>query len=542
MDQVAALKERGNAALAENHLDEAIKCYSEALELDDKNAVLYSNRSAAYAKAGLYERSLQDAEKAIELRPDWPKAYSRKAAALAYMGRRHEASYAYESGLLLDPENRQLREGLAEVKRANAKLTAPFGDLFTGVDVLGKLRNDPRTAPFMDDPTYLQMVSQLETDPLAANWAAQDPRMLVTMSVLLGLPDTASQDEPMDSPKPSGAPPEPQPQPEPELPENVKQARAEKELGNASYKRKDFEDAILHYTKALQHDPTDITYYNNLAAVYFEQKAFDECIAQCEKGVEVGRENRADFKMIAKALTRIGNAYKKKKDYRTARTYYEKAMSEHRTPEIRTLLSGVDKLIREEETKSYVNPELAEQEKERGNELFKQGDYATAVKHYTEAIRRNPQDAKLYSNRAACYTKLAAFDLGLKDCERCLELDPKFIKGWIRKGTILQGMQQASKAIAAYQKALEIDPSNAEALQGYRSCRIENASMDGDQDKIRQRAMGDPEVQAILRDPAMRMILEQMQDDPRAVQDHLKNPDIAAKIQKLLSAGLIAIR
>lgn len=173
--------------------------------------------------------------------------------------------------------------------------------------------------------------------------------------------------------------------------------------------------------------------------------------------------------------------------------------------------------------------------------MFKKGDYATAVKHYTEAIKRNPEDAKLYSNRAACYTKLAAFDLGLKDCEKCVELEPKFIKGWIRKGHILQGMQQPSKAIGAFQKALEIDPNNAEAINGYRTCSIENASGSGDPEKIRQRAMGDPEVQSILRDPAMRMILEQMQNDPRALQDHLKNPEIAAKIQKLLESGLIAI-
>lgn len=102
-------------------------------------------------------------------------------------------------------------------------------------------------------------------------------------------------------------------------------------------------------------------------------------------------------------------------------------------------------------------------------------------------------------------------------------------------------MQQASKAIAAFQKALEIDPNNAEAIQGYRQCTLESAGVGGDPEKIRQRAMADPEVQAILRDPAMRMILEQMQSDPKAVQDHLRNPDIAAKIQKLLESGLIAI-
>ena len=35
------------------------------------------------------------------------------------------------------------------------------------------------------------------------------------------------------------------------------------------------------------------------------------------------------------------------------------------------------------------------------------------------------------------------------------------VKGWVRKGKVLQGMQQPSKALSAYQKALEIDPSNA---------------------------------------------------------------------------------
>lgn len=371
----------------------------------------------------------------------------------------------------------------------------------------------------------------------------QDKRALTTLSVMLGF-DGLNESMDVDPPAPekkSTPPPKPEEPPKPkqeDLPENRRLALQEKELGNNSYKKKEFETAIKHYQKAVEHDPTDITFYTNMAAVYFEMKEYEKCIKECEKGIEIGRENRADFKLIAKAFCRMGNAYKKMEQWKLAKTYFEKSMSEHRTPEIKTLLSEVDRKIAEEEKKAYVDPVKAEQEKELGNEYFKKGDYSTAVKHYTEAIMRNPDDPKLYSNRAACYTKLAAFDLGLKDCDQCCKLDPKFIKGWIRKGKILQGMQQHSKALTAYQKALELDPSNAEAVDGYRAC---STQLNSNPEEVRKRAMADPEVQQILRDPAMRCILEQMQQDPHALQDHLKNPEVAAKIQKLLESGLIAI-
>lgn len=100
-------------------------------------------------------------------------------------------------------------------------------------------------------------------------------------------------------------------------------------------------------------------------------------------------------------------------------------------------------------------------------------------------------------------------------------------------------MSQHPKALQAYEKALEIDANNGEAIEGYKSTL---RAMQADPEESRKRAMGDPQVQAILGDPAMRLILEQMQTDPKALQDHLKNPEIAAKIQKLMDAGLIAIR
>lgn len=420
--------------------------------------MLFSNRSAAYAKAGKYESALEDANQTIALNAAWAKGYSRKGSALAGLEKYMEAFEVYQKGLEIDPNNAALQQGQNEIRNA--------------------------------------VIAQL----------------------MKGQP--MEQDAPSPSPPPTRSePPKPTAAPKPaedELPEHKRLARAAKEAGNAAYKKKDFAGALQHYGAALTHDPSDITFYNNIAAVHFEQKDYRQCIAECEKGIEVGRENRADYKLISKALARIGNSYRKLEDWKTAKTYYEKSLSEHRTPDVKTMLSEMETKIKEEERKAYVNPTLAEEAKEKGNELFKKGDFSAAIQHYTEAINRNPDDPKLYSNRAACYTKLAAFDLGLKDCETCVKLDEKFVKGWIRKGKILQGMQQQSKAVTAYQKALELDPSNGEALEGYRQCSM---AVHSNPQEVRQRAMGDPEIQEILRDPTMRLILEQMQSDPRAAQE-----------------------
>lgn len=56
--------------------------FSQAIELDPSNHVLYSNRSGAYASLRDYAKALADANKTTEIKPDWAKGWGRKGTAL----------------------------------------------------------------------------------------------------------------------------------------------------------------------------------------------------------------------------------------------------------------------------------------------------------------------------------------------------------------------------------------------------------------------------------------------------------------------------
>lgn len=64
---------KSNAACQNGDYLLAANLYTDALALDPLSHVLYSNRSAARLKMGMFALALQDAVRATELNPDWPK-------------------------------------------------------------------------------------------------------------------------------------------------------------------------------------------------------------------------------------------------------------------------------------------------------------------------------------------------------------------------------------------------------------------------------------------------------------------------------------
>ena len=106
--------------------------------------------------------------------------------------------------------------------------------------------------------------------------------------------------------------------------------------------------------------------------------------------------------------------------------YFNKSLTEHRTPDILNKLRETERNKADAEKLAYIDPEKSAEAREEGNTLFKNGDFAGAVKAYTESIKRNPNDPKGYNNRANAYTKLAALPEALKDTEAAIRADPKF--------------------------------------------------------------------------------------------------------------------
>jgi stress-induced-phosphoprotein 1 len=332
--------------------------------------------------------------------------------------------------------------------------------------------------------------------------------------------------------------------------ETFEKAEQLKAKGNELYKSKRFDEALSCYDDAIALNRNEMTFFNNKAAVLLEMGRFEECETILKSAIERRYEMNSEFpggssyEKCAKVYNRLASLYFKQAKFQEAINCYNKSLTEDNNRNTRNLLREAQQAMEKAERDAYIDPKLAEEHREKGNEFFKNANYAEAKAQYDEAIKRNPSDAKLYSNRAAALTKLVAYPDALRDLEECLKLDPKFVKAYSRKGTVHFFMKDYNKALDAYDAGLVIDPENSECKAGKAQVvsRINQTSTSSevDTDQVR-RAMADPEIQQIMADPQIQMILQSLQENPAAGMEALKDPKVANAIQKLIGAGILRV-
>ena len=117
---------------------------------------------------------------------------------------------------------------------------------------------------------------------------------------------------------------------------------------------------------------------------------------------------------------------------------------------------------------------------QRGRWLYARGEYCKALEAYERAERDLPDDGEalkkllgeaLYDlageflwpqgGRGAVYSDLKRYDEALAAYQRAIELDPQFAYPHHGMGLVYRALKRYEEALAAYQRAIELDPQDA---------------------------------------------------------------------------------
>lgn len=109
-----------------------------------------------------------------------------------------------------------------------------------------------------------------------------------------------------------------------------------------------------------------------------------------------------------------------------------------------------------------MSNKAADQQKEKGNEEFKKGNYEKAIEYYTYATEMDPTNHVFYTNRAMCYAAMKKWDKSLRDAETSLKYKKDWEKGHYRRGMALQNLGRLQEAVAAFQECVKLAPATGD--------------------------------------------------------------------------------
>ncbi|EMS49337.1 Serine/threonine-protein phosphatase 5 [Triticum urartu] len=101
---------------------------------------------------------------------------------------------------------------------------------------------------------------------------------------------------------------------------------------------------------------------------------------------------------------------------------------------------------------SNSNVQKAEELKLRANDAFKANKFSQAVELYDQAIDLNGSNAVYWANRAFAHTKLEEYGSAVQDATKAIEIDPKYSKGYYRRGAAYLAMGKFKEALKDFQQ------------------------------------------------------------------------------------------
>ena len=114
-----------------------------------------------------------------------------------------------------------------------------------------------------------------------------------------------------------------------------------------------------------------------------------------------------------------------------------------------------------------LNPDLVELYHNRGALQNLLGKPESAIPDWDAALARNPDFAEAYFNRAGAKTTLGDFEGGIVDCNAAIERNPDAAPAYYNRAQARMGLKQYTEGIKDYDKALSIGLSEADSYGAY---------------------------------------------------------------------------
>merc|ERR1712038_1086516 len=167
-------KQNGNTHFRAKDWGQAVAAYEEAVKRAPKNATIRNNLAAALCKVMDFNGAKREIVVALDLDPQYVKAWARKSDIEVLMKENHKAMESYRKGLAIDPNNATCREGLQKVaSMVNAGSANMTED--ERKERAAHAMADPEIQNILTDPIINQILKDFNENPNAAQAAMADP-------------------------------------------------------------------------------------------------------------------------------------------------------------------------------------------------------------------------------------------------------------------------------------------------------------------------------------------------------------------------------
>ncbi|VEN50900.1 unnamed protein product [Callosobruchus maculatus] len=103
--------------------------------------------------------------------------------------------------------------------------------------------------------------------------------------------------------------------------------------------------------------------------------------------------------------------------------------------------------------------------KDLGNNAVKEQKFEEAILYYSYAVKLDPGNYTLYSNRSFAFLKVQQYYFALEDANETIKLNPTWPKGYFRKAEVEYATGHYMEACDSYKKALNLRPGDINIIE-----------------------------------------------------------------------------